>query len=363
MLDIQSPSAELAGTSSVSSDSDKWKAVIARDESKDGMFVFGVVSTGIYCKPSCPSKHPSVDRVQFYDGANEAESAGFRACKRCHPREAVQGNGVVQRVSQYIDRNLDSKLTLARLSHEAGLSPFYFQRTFKKILGISPRQYVEARRLQRVKGSLRKGETVTRSLYDAGFTSRGRLYQDSAVHLGVNPGQFRRGGKGLAIYYTIIDSPIGRLLVGATANGVCAVCLGASDEAVEHALKQDYHKADLYRDDDQMKQWAEKFAQYFEGKEFARDLPIDVVATAFQWKVWRQIQSIHYGQTSSYSKIARAIGKPQAVRAVANACGNNQVALLIPCHRVLGKNGDLRGYRWGVKRKQALLIMEKQAPK
>lgn len=363
MLKIQLPSAELAGTSSVSSDSDKWKAVIARDESKDGTFVFGVLSTGIYCKPSCPSKHPSVDRVLFYERPDEAERAGFRACKRCHPRDVVRGTEFVERVCQYIDRNLDSKLTLARLSHEAGLSPFYFQRNFKKILGISPRQYVEARRLQRVKGYLRRGETVTKSLYDAGFTSRGRLYQDSGVHLGVNPGQFRRGGEGLAIYYTIVDSPVGRLLVGATGNGICAVCLGASDEAVEHALKQDYYEADLYRDDDQMKKWAEEFTQYFEGKEFARDLPIDVVATAFQWKVWRQIQSIPYGQASSYSKIARAIGRPQAVRAVANACANNQVALLIPCHRVLGKNGDLRGYRWGVKRKQALLFMEKQPRK
>lgn len=363
MLKIQLPSADLEGTLRVSSDSDKWKAVVARDESKNGTFVFGVLSTGIYCKPSCPSKRPTFDQVLFFDGPDGAERAGLRACKRCHPRDLMHGIKFIQRVCQFIDRNLESKLTLASLSEEAGLSPFYFQRTFKKILGISPRQYVEARRLDRVKRSLSRGETVTKSLYDAGFTSRGRLYQSTAVRLGVNPGQFRRGGEGLSIDYTIIESPIGRLLLGATGNGICAVCLGASDETVEHALKQDYCNAELHRDDDQMKKWAEEFSKYFNGKEFARDLPIDVVATAFQWKVWRQIQAIPYGHTSSYTKIAEAIGKPKAVRAVANACANNQVALLIPCHRVLGKDGNLRGYRWGMKRKQALLSLEERPRK
>jgi AraC family transcriptional regulator, regulatory protein of adaptative response / methylated-DNA-[protein]-cysteine methyltransferase len=342
---------------------DRWKAVVARDASKDGTFVFGVRSTGIYCKPSCPSRHPRIEQAVFFRRPDEAELAGFRACKRCHPRE--QGNSprneLVERVCQYIEDNLVKKLTLTSLSREAELSPFHFQRTFKRIIGISPRQFIEARRLERVKQSLRRGETVTEALYAAGFTSRGRLYEKSSSQLGVNPGTFRRGGEGLSIHYTIVDSPIGRLLLGATGNGICAVCIGASNEAVESALKEDYYAATLYRNDRQMRNWAEEFSKYFEGREFPRNLSIDVQATAFQWKVWQQIRSIPYGKTSTYSEIAETIGKPRAIRAVANACARNHIALLIPCHRVVGKNGDLRGYKWGLNRKKTLLSHEKHS--
>jgi AraC family transcriptional regulator of adaptative response/methylated-DNA-[protein]-cysteine methyltransferase len=348
---------------SFASEAGQWNAVVARDASKDGTFVVGVRSTGIYCKPSCPSRHPRIEQVVFFNGPDEAELSGFRACKRCHPREqgASPRNVLVERVCRYIDDNLDTKLTLTSLSREAELSLFHFQRTFKRVLGISPRQYIEARRLERVKQSLRRGATVTDSLYRAGFTSRGRLYEKSSGQLGVNPGTFRRGGEGLSIHYTIIDSPIGRLLLGATGKGTCAVCIGASDEDVESALKEDYYAADLYRNDYQMKKWAEEFSKYFEGGDFPRNLPIDVQATAFQWKVWHQIRSIPYGKTSTYSEIAETIGKPRAIRAVANACATNHIALLIPCHRVVGKNGELRGYKWGLKRKQALLSLEKSS--
>jgi AraC family transcriptional regulator, regulatory protein of adaptative response / methylated-DNA-[protein]-cysteine methyltransferase len=345
----------------LASEADRWKAVVARDASKDGTFVVGVRSTGIYCKPSCPSRHPHIEQAVFFSAPDEAELSGFRACKRCHPRE--QGNSprneLVERVCQYIHDNLDKKLTLTSLSREAELSPFHLQRIFKRILGLSPREYIEARRLERVKESLRRGETVTDSLYRAGFTSRGRLYEKTSSQLGVNPGTFRRGGEGLSIHYTIIDSPIGRLLLGATGKGICSVCIGASDEAVESSLKEDYYAADLSRNDNQMKKWAEEFSKYFDGREFPRNLPIDVQATAFQWKVWQQIRSIPYGKTSTYSEVAEIIGKPRAIRAVANACATNHIALLIPCHRVVGKNGDLRGYKWGLERKQALLSREK----
>jgi AraC family transcriptional regulator, regulatory protein of adaptative response / methylated-DNA-[protein]-cysteine methyltransferase len=342
---------------------DDWKTVLARDATRDGTFVFGVRSTGIYCKPSCPARHPRLEQVVFFSGPDEAERSGFRACKRCRPRERTGSarTELVQRVCRYIDNNLDEKLTLTNLSKIAGLSPFYFQRLFRKTLGISPRQYIETRRLDKVRRSLRNGETVTEALYGAGFSSRGRLYEKSPGQLGVNPGTFRRGGEGLSIRYTIVDSPIGRLLLGATGNGICAVCIGASDQAVEAALREDYYAADLFRNDQQMKPWAEEFSRYFRGEQFPKDLPIDVQATAFQWKVWDQIQRIPYGQTLSYSQIAVAVGNPRAVRAVANACASNHVALLIPCHRVVGKKGDLRGYRWGVKRKQTLLSLEAQS--
>ncbi|HEX4920139.1 MAG TPA: methylated-DNA--[protein]-cysteine S-methyltransferase, partial [Candidatus Bathyarchaeia archaeon] len=266
---------------------------------------------------------------------------------------------LVQRICQYINSNLDEKLTLASLSREAGLSLFHFQRIFKKVLGISPRQYIETRRLEKMKRSLTQGETVNDALYRAGFTSRSRLYEGPQTQLGVHPGLFRRGGEGLQIRYTIIDSPVGRLLLGATQNGVCAVCMGASEEAVEAAIREDYYAADLQRDDGSMTEWIRHFQRYFEGHEFPRNLPIDVQATAFQWRVWKHIQAVPYGQTVSYSKIARGIGEPRAVRAVANACADNHVALIVPCHRIIGAKGDLRGYRWGVKRKQALLSMEK----
>ncbi len=363
MLKVQQTSSQMydAPEGELSRD-EKWRAVLARDETRDGTFVFGVRSTGIYCKPSCPARHPQIEQVVLFRGPEQAEQSGFRACKRCNPKETRSPRAEsVRRICVYIDNHLDEKLTLAVLSREAGLSPFHFQRIFKKIVRLSPRQYIESRRLERVKQSLRRGETVTNALYGAGFTSRGRLYEKSSRQLGVNPGTFRRGGEGLSIHYTIVDSPIGRLLLGATGNGICAVCIGASDKAVEASLREDYYAADLYRNDRQMKKWAVEFSQYFDGREFSRDLPIDIQATAFQWKVWKQIQAVPFGKTSSYSEIAATLGNPQAVRAVATACANNHVALLIPCHRIVGKRGDLRGYRWGVNRKQALLSLESRS--
>jgi AraC family transcriptional regulator of adaptative response/methylated-DNA-[protein]-cysteine methyltransferase len=367
MLTAQRSNADLQqlqkSQQSVATDTEKWKAVVERDESKDGLFVFGVRSTRIYCKPSCPARHPNLEQVVFFSQPGEAERSGFRACKRCHPREARTSPKaeLIQRTCAYIEANLDEKLTLENLSRQAGLSPFHFQRTFKKILGISPRQYVEARRLKRVKRSLTNGETVTNSLYGAGFTSKSRLYEKTPPQLGVSPGIFRRGGEGLRIRYTIVDSSIGRVLLGATERGACAVSMGASDEAVEAALREDYYAADLHRDDEGMRKWAEALQSYFDGHEFPRDLPLDVWATAFQWKVWKEIRSIPYGQTATYSNIAKSLRAPQAARAVARACATNPVAIVIPCHRVIGKDGSLRGYGWGVKRKKTLLSLETRA--
>jgi AraC family transcriptional regulator of adaptative response/methylated-DNA-[protein]-cysteine methyltransferase len=359
-VDLQQLQKSQQGTAT---DTEKWKAVVERDESKDGLFVFGVRSTTIYCKPSCPARHPNLEQVVFFSHPDEAERSGFRACKRCRPQEARTSARaeLIQRTCAYIQANLDEKLTLENLSRQAGLSPFHFQRTFKKILGISPRQYVEARRLERVKRSLTNGETVTNSLYDAGFTSKSRLYEKTLPQFGVRPGLFRRGGEGLRILYTIVDSRIGRVLLAATDGGACAVCMGASDEAVEAALREDYYAADLRRDDAGMKEWTEALASYFNGHEFPKNLPLDVQATAFQWRVWKEIQSIPYGQTATYSNIAKSLGLPQATRAVARACATNPVPIVIPCHRVIGKDGSLRSYAWGVKRKKTLLSLENKA--
>ncbi len=367
MLTAQPPNSDLHRLQKtqprIAAITEKWKAVVERDETRDGLFVFAVRSTGIYCRPSCPARHPNIEQVVFFSQPDEAERSGFRACKRCHPRDArpsVRAK-LIQSTSRYIDANLDEKLTLENLSRQAGVSTFHFQRTFKRMLGISPRQYVEARRLEKVKRSLTNGETVTNSVYNAGFTSKSRLYEKKPPQFGVNPGIFRRGGEGLRIHYAIVDSRIGRVLLAATERGACAVCMGASDEAVEAALREDYYAADIHRDDAGMKKWTEALLSYFEGHEFPRDLPLDVQATAFQWKVWKEIQSIPYGQTATYSNIAKSLGSSRATRAVARACATNPVAIVIPCHRVIGKDGSLRGYAWGVKRKKTLLSLENKA--
>lgn len=345
---------------SFDTDEKKWKAVLARDESADGVFVLGVRSTGIYCRPSCPARRPGRVQVVFFEGPDLAEKAGFRACLRCLPRESKSPRTIlVERVCRYIQANFDKKLTLGNLAGQVGLSTHHLQRTFKRVLGVSPRQYVQARRLERMKGSLKNGLTVNDALYKAGFSSRSRVYENAIDQLGVNPGTVRRGGAGLVIDYTIVDSPLGRLLLGATPRGLCAVCIGDSDLEAENALVEDYPLAKHYRNDQGLKEWASTFTNYFSGKEFPRQLPLDIRGTAFQTKVWRKLQSIPYGQTPSYTDIADSIGAPSAVRAVANACATNPVALIVPCHRVVGKDGTLHGYYWGLKRKEILLKMEK----
>src|SRR2546425_8893764 len=343
-------------------DEAKWKAVLSRDNSYDGAFVFGVRSTGIYCRPSCQAKRAKRENIVFFVGPDKAEELGFRPCRRCNPRDArsLSGTRWVYEICAFIDANLGKRLTLQTLAAEAGLSPFYFQRTFKKILGVSPRQDVEARRLAKMKRLLRNGETVNNSLYNAGFSSRSRVYEKMSSGLGANPGAIRQGGRGLQIQYTIVDSPVGRLLVGATERGICAVCMGDSDRTVETVLTEDYPAASLHRNDDGMKDWASAFVRYFAGQSYLK-LPLDVTGTAFQWKVWKKIQSIPYGKTATYSGIAGALGAPQASRAVARACATNPVALVIPCHRVIGKDGGLHGYRWGNERKLTLLNLEQRA--
>ena len=342
---------------------EKWKAVLSRDERFDGTFVFAVHSTGIYCRPSCPARRPSRQQVSFFPGSIEAEQSGFRPCHRCQPREAGQSPKarLVDQVCRYVDAHLHGRLNLAILSHQVGLSPYHLQRTFKKVLGITPREYVKSRRLAKMKRFLRNGETVNTSLYNAGFSSRSRVYEDVQGGFGVNPGEFRRGGEGLRIRYGIIDSPLGRLLVAATERGVCAVCIGDSDALVESSLAEDYPFAMLRRSDEEMKELTGAFENYFLGEHLALNLPLDVKATAFQLRVWKIIQSIPFGKTTSYSQIAKDMGKPEASRAVARACGTNPVALVIPCHRVIGKDSNMRGYRWGIERKRALLRLEQTA--
>ncbi len=344
-----------------------WQAVMERDNSVNGQFVYAVRSTGIYCRPTCPSRRPKREEVIFFQQPMAAEEAGFRACKRCRPREKTAADPQVelaQRVCDTIEQRLDDMPGLAELSAQVNVSPYHLQRVFKRVMGISPRQYAEARRLDRFKEQLKEGETVTQALYGAGFSSSSRLYERAPDQLGMTPTTYRRGGLGMQITYTIVDCALGRLLVAATGKGICSVCIGDNDENLEAALMQEYPRAEIRRDDgsrgngDNFHAWISMLVQHLDGNKPHLDLPVDVQATAFQWRVWQELQAIPYGATRSYSQVAQAIGRPTAARAVAHACATNPIAIVVPCHRVVRENGQMGGYRWGTERKERLLAQE-----
>ena len=340
-----------------------WRAVASKDNRFDGRFVFAVSSTGVYCRPSCPSRRPRRERVSFYRLPEAAEQAGFRACRRCHPRRAVAVDPqveVVRRACQFIDDNEDH-VDLATLAANVGLSGFHLQRTFKNVMGITPRQYAETRRTGRFKTGIRRGESVTNAMYDAGYGSSSRLYERATAELGMTPATYSRGGRGAVINYTITQSPLGRLLVAATEKGICAVRLGDSDTALETDLRDEFSAARIDRNDRSLNEWVREILDRVVGKQPHVDLPLDIQATAFQRRVWEELQSIPYGSTRSYAQVAAAIGQPTAARAVARACATNPVALVIPCHRVIREDKSLGGYRWGLKRKKKLLENESGA--
>ncbi|MEO7019592.1 MAG: bifunctional DNA-binding transcriptional regulator/O6-methylguanine-DNA methyltransferase Ada [Ktedonobacteraceae bacterium] len=337
-----------------------WQAVLERDSQANGTFVYAVRSTGIYCKPSCPSRKPSREQVAFFAEPQLAELAGFRACRRCLPREN-EGDAhieLVQRACRYIEQHLDETLRLEQLGAELGLSQAYAQRLFKRVLGISPRQYAEAQRLEHLKNQLKDGVSVTRTLYEVGYSSSSRLYERAPGQLGMTPTTYQRGGAGMHIIYTIVDSPLGRLLVAATARGICRIGLHDSDEVLEQTLQHEYPAAELLRDGTSLGAWLEALIRYLAGDQPHLDLPLDIRATAFQWRVWQELRTVPYGETRSYSEIASAIGQPKARRAVAQACKQNPVPLVIPCHRIVRGDGGSGGYRWGAERKKQLLAQE-----
>jgi AraC family transcriptional regulator, regulatory protein of adaptative response / methylated-DNA-[protein]-cysteine methyltransferase len=342
-----------------------WNAVLARDASRDGSFVFAVRSTGIYCRPSCPARRPKREQVSFFQVPEAAEREGFRACRRCHPRRAQSADPRIELVRQIchaIDEHDEEPQTLETLSAETGVSPHHLQRTFKQVMGMTPRQYAESQRLARFKTNMKKGASVTDAMYDAGYGSSRALYEKSSAQLGMTPATYGRGGKGMRIVYTIADSALGRLLVAATERGVCSVALGDSDVELARALFAEYPNASIDSKDTaispSLNLWLRRVLDFLEGENYTIDLPLDIQATAFQWRVWEELRRIPFGATRSYQEIAKAIGKPKAVRAVAGACAGNHVALVIPCHRVIRENKALGGYRWGLDRKRKLLKQE-----
>ena len=342
-------------------DDQRWQAVRTRDAHFDGRFVYAVRSTGIFCRPSCPSRKPRRDRALFFADALAARQAGFRPCRRCHPEAAKAPDPAAElarRVIALLVARTDGSPTLAELGAELGLSPHHLQRSFKQATGLSPRQYAEALRHGRLKAEFRNGEPVASALYGAGYGSSSRLYEKADSQLGMTPASYAKGGRGARITYAIAGSPLGRLLVAATARGVCAVMLGNRDTDLEAELRGDFPAADIRRDDGALANHVAHILEHLDGATPVPDLPLDVRATAFQWRVWECLRRIPPGKTMSYGEIAAAIGHPRAARAVGRACATNPVSLVVPCHRAVGSNGDLTGYRWGVKRKRDLLASE-----
>ncbi|MGA9305779.1 MAG: bifunctional DNA-binding transcriptional regulator/O6-methylguanine-DNA methyltransferase Ada [Candidatus Sulfotelmatobacter sp.] len=344
------------------SEDQRWNAVLARDSAHDGEFVFAVSSTGVYCRPSCAARRPRRENVAFFSHPEQAEKAGFRACLRCRPR-SVSGNPQsdwAKEICRYIEQHLDEPVTLERLGKLFRQSPFHLQRRFKAALGITPREYGDSCRLRQLKRNLQAGDNVTRAMYDAGYGSSSRLYEKTASQLGMTPDKYRRGAIAATVRYAIADSPLGRMLVAATDKGVCAIQFARSDGELIEGLKREFPFAVRKPDQSGLQAWVETLLATMTGHESNAALPLDIRATAFQRRVWTYLQSIPFGATRSYSQVAKAIGRPSASRAVARACATNPVAVAIPCHRVVRKDGDASGYRWGVDRKKALLEMEQQ---
>jgi len=352
-----------------------WQAVQARDRGADGAFVYAVRSTGIYCRPSCPSRKPRREQVVFFPIPEAAEQQGFRACQRCRPRTIHLRDPrteTVARVCREIEVRIRTeaegdnnvRLTLATLGRSVGMGSHQLERAFRRVMGITPRQYADAQRMRRLKSSLKKGDDVTTALYDAGFGSSSRLYERAPSQLGMTPATYRQGGAGMQIHYTIVDSPLGRLLVAATERGISALYLGERDAPLQAALRKEYPRAEIDKSSSGSKNlggWVSEILAHLRGKEPHLDLPTDVQATAFRRHVWEELRRIPYGATRTYTEIARAIGQPRAIRAVARACATNPVSVVVPCHRVVRADGKLAGYRWGLSRKQALLDHESKA--
>lgn len=339
-----------------------WQAVLQRDPNFDGLIFYGVRSTKIYCRPTCPSRKPNRQHVYFFNSAQAAEAAGYRPCKRCAPQHVVAPSSVVKvlAVCHYLNVHVETIPTLAELGHYVSMSPTHLQRSFKQIIGVTPFQYADVRRMERFQQRIQQGGSITDALYETGYGASSRLYEKAPKQLGMTPAVYQRFGQGEYIRYTTVQSPLGWLLVAATQRGICSVRLGETALELEQELHQEFKNARLQPNDPDLQQWMQTLSQYIKGLDSLPALPVDVQATAFQLQVWEALRTIPVGTTASYSDIAHQIGQPKSVRAVARACATNPVALVVPCHRVIQKDGGLGGYRWGLERKQKLLDLETQ---
>lgn len=341
---------------------DPWQAVLDRDLRADGRFVYAVKTTGVYCRPSCPSRAAKRENVEFFATNELAAAAGYRPCKRCRPDQASQQqrrNALVILACQAIEQNT-SALSLRQLAQQAGISPHHFHRIFKSTTGLTPKAYFKSVQAKRMASSLRSAGSVTEAIYEAGFSSAGRFYEDAGAALGMLPGTYRKGGAGERIRYAIEPCALGSLLVAATCRGVCSIEFGDTAQELVDRLHARFPNAQFEAADAEFRHWVATVLSYLEQPQGVLDLPLDVQGTVFQRRVWQALQAIPAGETASYTEIARRIGQPKACRSVARACATNEVAVAIPCHRVVGAAGDLSGYRWGIERKAELLRRERK---
>jgi AraC family transcriptional regulator of adaptative response/methylated-DNA-[protein]-cysteine methyltransferase len=338
-----------------------WKAVQNNDARFNGAFVYAVDSTKIYCKPSCASRLPKRENVRFFSSLETAEKQGFRACLRCKPQSETAANPqtkIVLRAAEILDA--EEQISLEDLSSELNLSAAHLQKIFKEIIGVSPKKYAEIKRLEKFKNEIKKGSDVTGAMYESGFGSSSRLYENVSAKLGMTPKTYAEKGKNMTINYTITDCDLGKLLVARTEKGICAVTFGDDETTLRENLSHEYKNAEIAENNVNLKSYLEAILANLAGENKTLDLPLDLQATAFQMRVWDALRKIPYGETVSYSDVAETLGNKTAVRAVATACASNRVALVIPCHRVVGKSGNPSGYRWGVERKKQILEREKQ---
>jgi AraC family transcriptional regulator of adaptative response/methylated-DNA-[protein]-cysteine methyltransferase len=343
----------------------RWASVLTRDAACDGEFVFAVSSTGIYCRPSCPARRPRRENVRFFAAPEQAEQAGYRACLRCRPKSIGREERAdsAKAICRFIEQHLDEPVTLEILGKEFNQSPFHLQRRFKAALGVTPREYADSCRLRLLKRNLQAGDSVTRAMYDAGYGSSSRLYERTASQLGMTPDKYRRGAIAATVRYACADSPLGRMLIAATERGICAIQFARTDGELIEGLRREFPFATRKPDQGGLRSWVGALLKHMRGKEMDSSLPLDIRATAFQRRVWTYLQAIPFGETRSYSDVAKAIGQPKAARAVARACATNCIAVEIPCHRVVREDGSMGGYRWGMERKKALLELESSSAK
>jgi AraC family transcriptional regulator, regulatory protein of adaptative response / methylated-DNA-[protein]-cysteine methyltransferase len=337
-----------------------WGAVQRRDRTQDGAFFFGVSTTGVYCRPSCASRPAKRENVSFFPSAEAAERAGYRACKRCRPDKLGAPDPQVEAVRRACERiaAAEEAPSLADLAASAGLSPFHFHRVFKKVAGVTPKAYAAAEQARRAADGLRTAETVTEAIYDAGFNSSSRFYETATARLGMTPTAVRRGGQGAVIRFAVGEASLGAVLVAATNKGVCAIMLGDDPDRLVRDLEDRFPRAELVGGDHEFERTVARVVGLIEAPGQRLDLPLDIRGTAFQQQVWQALRAIPAGRTATYAEIAQAVGRPTAVRAVAQACAANPLAVAIPCHRVVRADGDISGYRWGVERKRKLIARE-----
>jgi AraC family transcriptional regulator, regulatory protein of adaptative response / methylated-DNA-[protein]-cysteine methyltransferase len=337
-----------------------WRATISRDARADGTFVLAVRSTHIYCRPSCPARRPLRRNVVFFHTGAEAEKQGFRPCRRCRPHEVAGPVALVERASRELANfGEDEGVRFATLAAKLNTTPGTLRRAFLQVTGLRPRELAAALRLARFKKMLREGKKIAEALYETGYGSTSRVYESSNAQLGMTPATYRKGGKDMKIGYAIAKSSLGKILVAATEKGISAVYLGDAEAKLAEELRGEYPKAEIFAAEDSFERWVKEIVQRVEGNPPRLELPLDLQATAFQRRVWQELQRIPRGSTRTYTQVARALGSPKSVRAVARACATNPVSIVVPCHRVIREDGSLAGYRWGLSRKEQLLAQER----